>query len=274
MNVPMQSLPFSISFVFSELLWRLACREKLPQPFSPRSILDQRRRLMNRYSTLWGAVVLVALLTAGGAAKADEFMSACPDKINTPATDGTSNSPWTECAYVIVFNANGSITIDVNQRIQAGLRADSSDPEDVLVGVINNSGQTQTSVRLVGTPDDPNASTGEIFDFDKWVEGAFQSDFGLDNGKTGYEGPGVSFSNVVCATGTYFTPGASGCGIGTVNFNLAPGDHTYFGLEGKAALDDTTGAPPFTTVSTVPEPASLILIATGIGGYFRLRRRK
>ena len=225
---------------------------------------------MNRYSTLWGAVVFVAMLTGAGAAKADEFTTACPNTISP----GGGNDPWTSCAFVIVFNADGSIRIDVNQQIQAGLRAESFDPEDVLVGVINNSGKTQTSVRLIGRPDDPNATTGEIFDFDAWVAAGFQSDFGLHNGPTGYEGPGVSFSNVVCATGTYFTPGASGCGIGTVNFNLAPGDHTYFGLEGKAALDDTTGAPPFTTVSTVPEPASLILIATGIGGYFRLRRRK
>jgi PEP-CTERM motif-containing protein len=273
MNVPMQSLQFKYLLYFQRAALAVGLPRKTSPAFSPRSILDQRRRLMNRYSVLWGAVVLVALLTVGGAAKADEFMTACPDKINTPPTDGITNSPWTECAYVIVFNANGSITIDVNQRIQAALRADSSDPEDVLVGVINNSGQTQTSVRLVGTPDDPNVSTGEIFDFDKWTDGVYHSDFGLP-GLTGYEGPGVHFSDVVCDAGTFFTADASGCGVGTVNFNLAPGKHTYFGLEGKAALDDTTDAPPFTTVSTVPEPASLILIATGIGGYFRLRRRK
>jgi hypothetical protein len=224
---------------------------------------------MNRYSTFWGALVFIAMLTAAGAAKADEFTTACPDTINTPG----ANSPWTACAFVIVFNADGSIRIDVNQQIQDALSAQEPtpfDPEDVLVGVINNSGKTQTSVRLVGRPDDPNATTGEIFDFDAWVAAGFQSDFGLHNGPTGYEGPGVQFSDVICATGTYFTPDASGCGTGTVNFNLAPGEHTYFGLEGTAALDDTTGALPFTAT---PEPASLVLIATGIGGYFRLRRR-
>lgn len=116
----------------------------------------------------------------------------------------------TSCAALIVVNADGSTTsyVDSSQG-----PVDGSD--DVLVGVLNDSGSTVTTLPLSGPG---------IFDFDG--DGLCtqpSAPSACPFGPTSYEGPNTSFS-------------ITDDNDGSVSFpqGLAPGASTYFSLEGAA----------------------------------------
>ena len=127
---------------------------------------------------------------------------------------------------------------------------DSSD--DTLVGVLNSSGATLTSVSL-GSPLD-------IFGFDG--DGACSGGFGTVAGcagatdPSGYAPAGVSFSGINGSATS-----------GTVNFNpgLAVGGSGWFSLEDALSASQIQ--------SGVPEPSSIFLLGVGMSGLLAFFRR-
>jgi hypothetical protein len=124
--------------------------------------------------------------------------------------------------------------------------------EDTLIGVMNSSGASVSTL--------PLSSTLSIFGFD--ADGPCGQSPGPTNCNPaalafGYGGPGVTFTGINGATTS-----------GTVNFTpaLADGATAWFGLEEAITAPQIGGS--------VPEPASLALIGTGLCTLFFVRRRK
>ena len=116
--------------------------------------------------------------------------------------------------------------------------------EDTLVGITNTTNATVNSITLT--------STSGAFGFDN--DGPCAFGVSSSCGATGYEGAGaVTFSN---NTGTSLT----------VNFTggLAAGASTWFALE---------GSPQTIITGSAPEPASLLLLGTGLLGLALVVRR-
>jgi hypothetical protein len=168
---------------------------------------------------LVAAVVAGILLFSAGAIWAEVAGSpVCPNFTPTPTSSG--DVPFQGCSALVTVNSDGSMTLVFTPQ---------GDTEDTLMGVTNNSSKTVWSIFVSGS---------EPF--------AFDHDFGLSKGPTGYEGPGVTF--------TIIDPGH-----GYVNFTggLAPGKSAYFGLE---------GAPNAENISIVP-PNAIVDRFSGAGGF-------
>lgn len=169
---------------------------------------------------------------------------------------GPTTPPFTECPHIghdascrilIVINANGSPTIvtDPSQGPYDGV-------EDTLIGVLNNSGQTISSLPISGS----GSPAPFLFDGDgicdpnnynvSFSPGANCSGNSYA-GQTGYEGPDTHFTSINLA-------GTSG----TVNFNnggLAAGASTYFSLEGSVNASSLV-VDPLIQVSSVAVSAT------------------
>ena len=160
-------------------------------------------------------------------------------------TTGNTNS---DCGYLITIGAGGVIT---GAPVAGANPYDGSD--DALIGVINNSGAAYTgSFTLTGS-----GNGGGLFAFDGDGVCTY-THAGYCNATTfGYEGPLNTFSGIN-GNGT----------VGTVNITgLAAGGNTFFSLEGSPQSIQVN-------VGAAPEPASLMLLATGlVGAAGSVRRR-
>lgn len=136
--------------------------------------------------------------------------------------------------------------------------------DDVEVGLINSSSTTQTSLMLTGS-----GNGGGIFGFDgdgivHYIDAnTGKLTVGNPSDTSGYAGPGVTYSGINAAETS-----------GTVNFNLAPGDFTYFGLEGSPDSIAAGGGLGGGGGTPVPEPASAMLLLSGLSALGVMVRRK
>jgi hypothetical protein len=199
---------------------------------------------------------VLAVLVAVGVAPALWGASICPSV-------GSTN---TDCGYILTIAANGSIT----GAPVVGARPYDGYPggDDILVGVINNSGGVYTgSIYLTGSGND-----GGIFEFDGdgICDYRFQSTMLSYCSQSGYHsdplenaGPRNTFSGITSIGG-----GTDNAGY--VNFpsglgGIPTGGTTFFSLE---------GSPASIAISTVPEPTSIFLLGSCVLGWALIRRRR
>jgi len=154
------------------------------------------------------------------------------------------------CNVLITFNADGSIT--TTHPNGTGFYDEGGD--DNMVGIINNTEAAINSVFL-------QSLSVDLFGFDG--DGACDPTYTVVGGGnvpcgsvTGYGHMGVTFSGI-----------APDNMSGTVNFagGIAPGTANWFSLEGPADLNLQVNA---------PEPATLVLLGTGLFGLVGVLRRK
>src|SRR5205085_52122 len=125
----------------------------------------------------------------------------------------------TSCRILIVINPGGTLTV-----LQDSSQPPYEGSEDTLVGVVNQSGATVSSISL--------SSSTDIFGFDGdgiCAVGISPQPAGCPFGPTEYEGPNTSFSNIN-GTGT----------SGNVDFpsGLSDDTSTYFSLEEDLQASD------------------------------------
>lgn len=147
----------------------------------------------------------------------------------------------TDCNIVLTIGSGGTLTSTAG----ASTTSTYDGSEDVIIGVINNSGTPVSSLNL-SAPGIP------VFAFDgDGIDG-----FGITKNPgnpdtTGYGGPNGYFTNI---SGNYSS--------GTVNF-ITPisgsGGFDFFSLEEAITFSQITG----TTGTVTPEPSTLLLFGTG-----------
>ena len=162
------------------------------------------------------------------------------------------------CEFLITVNANGTTSVAADST-----QGPYDNSEDVLVGVLNNSSSTVTSLPLM------SSTSAFGFDGDGACSGTFspnppaaQCQGGVfpTTDPAGYESVGATFGSI-----------NSGMTAATVFLSLAPGQSTWFSLEGALTASNITPGP---VGSGVPEPASIALIGIGLCGLGLLRRTR
>jgi hypothetical protein len=154
-----------------------------------------------------------------------------------------------DCNIVLTIGPGGTLTTSAG----ASVSSTYDGADDVLIGVINNSGVSVSSLYL-------SAPGIDIFGFDG--DGIDTYGAPTDPSDTsGYGGPDSYFSNI-----------SSGYDSGTVNFSTALGPNggfTYFSLEDAITYNQLSGG-----TSSTPEPSTLLMLGTGAAGIIGSFRRR
>ncbi len=154
----------------------------------------------------------------GGAVGAWALPTPCAGQVTPPFTQCPPVGRDTSCAILLLIEQDGSLRVKTapSQGPYDGI-------EDTLIGVQNNSSHAVLAIPISG----PNSILGfdgdGICGSDPFTGGPFNPrPPGCPFGPTGYEGPGVIFSDI-----------SADATSGTVTFagGLQPGTSTYFSLE-------------------------------------------
>jgi hypothetical protein len=193
--------------------------------------------------------LLLGILAAGVLCFLAAPVSAqCPAAGSTPAG----------CNEIITVNPGLGITITTGSAtpdlmIDAALNP--GNPDDVMVGIVNNSGVTIASLTLSGT--------SNIYGFDG------------DGACSGYTTPNAS--PCTPTFNEYFPAGITDSGVngaqtsGTINFTggLANGAQTWISLENFTGVSGHANTPQVT-----PEPGTLGLVGSSLLGLAGILRRR
>lgn len=191
--------------------------------------------------------IVFGLLTLALVPALNAQFTQCPP---TPKTDFDGYT-FSGCGSLILANADGTFTIKQDSS-QPSNDSGFGERDDSLIGFQNNTSLPISAIRITGCQSTLDFTACFTFDGSGQVQ---NNNINLcpvpDPGRTGYEGPGVTFTNLDTTK--------QQCDTGTVNFSppIAPGKSAYFFLErpahGTVSLPATT---PIPTISAVFDQAA------------------
>ena len=168
-----------------------------------------------------------------------------------PHTPDFDTLAYSGCVSLVIANVDGTFTVkeDLSQPTND---AGHTETDDALVGIQNNTNAPISAIRITGCFSE-DATACFAFDGSGIVQNNNITFCPVANpGPTGYEGPGVTFTDLAMTK--------EQCDTGTVNFNppVAPGKSAYFFLErpvhGTVSLPGPSG--PVPTVAAVVDQAA------------------